>query len=170
MKLNRLLTILLVMLLFAVPASADTPDDPPFSLVGRWETRLEETLCATILHVLPNGVFQHVSEGVTVRGTWTQEDYEAATILKPANATGSVMMTQADGVYSAVIDRIPAKELNSGIYVAAGYSYGGVSYCTGVLPYSIGAYCASQISKGAAVAALAEATAVYGYHAKQYFG
>lgn len=67
--------LLLLMLLFAIPASADTPDDPPFSPIGRWETRLEETLCATILHVLPNGVFQYVSEGVTTRGTWAQEDY-----------------------------------------------------------------------------------------------
>lgn len=67
--------LLLFMLLFTVPASADTPDDPPFSPIGRWETRLEETLCATILHVLPNGVFQYVSEGVTTRGTWAQEDY-----------------------------------------------------------------------------------------------
>jgi hypothetical protein len=39
-----------------------------------------------------------------------------------------------------------------------------------VLGYSIGSYCVSQSSKGAAVAGLAEATAVYGYHAKQYFG
>ena len=68
--------LLLLMLLLTVPASADTPDDPPFSPFGRWETRLEETLCATILRVLPNGVFQFVSEGVTVRGTWTQEDYD----------------------------------------------------------------------------------------------
>ena len=74
---RRLTAILLMlMMLLAVPASADTPDNPPFSPVGRWETRLEETMCATILYVLPNGVFQHVSEGVTVRGTWTQEDYD----------------------------------------------------------------------------------------------
>ena len=101
---------------------------------------------------------------------WTQEDYEAVTTLSPNNATGSIKMTNEDGVYTAVIDQIPAKELNSGIYVAAGYSYGGVSYCTGVLPYSIGAYCASMATKEGDVAGLAQATAVYGYYAKQYFG
>ena len=101
---------------------------------------------------------------------WTQADYEAAATLKPGNATGSVMMTQTNGVFTAVIDQIPAKELNSGIYVAAGYTSGGVSYCTGVLPYSIGAYCASMATKEGSVAGLAQATAVYGYYAKQYFG
>jgi len=101
---------------------------------------------------------------------WTQKDYEAVTTLSPNNATGSIKMTNEDGVYTAVIDQIPAKELNSGIYVAAGYSYGGVSYCTGVLPYSIGSYCASMATKEGNVAGLAQATAVYGYYAKQYFG
>ena len=101
---------------------------------------------------------------------WTQKDYEAVTTLTPGNATGSIKMTQENGVYTAVIDQIPAKELNSGIYVAGGYSYGGVNYCTGVLPYSIGAYCASMATKEGAVAGLAQATAVYGYYAQQYFG
>ena len=101
---------------------------------------------------------------------WTQKDFEAVTTLTPNNATGSIRMTNENGVYTAVIDRIPAKELNSGIYVAAGYSYGGVSYCTGVLPYSIGSYCASMATREGNVAGLAQATAVYGYYAKQYFG
>lgn len=101
---------------------------------------------------------------------WTQKDYEAVTTLKPANATGTIKMTLENGVYTAAIDQIPAKELNSGIYVAAGYTYNGVSYCTGVLPYSIGAYCASMATKEGNVAGLAQATAVYGYYAKQYFG
>ena len=101
---------------------------------------------------------------------WTQKDYEAVTTLSPNNATGSIKMTNENGDFTAVIDQIPAKELNSGIYVAAGYSYDGVSYCTGVLPYSIGAYCASMATKEGNVAGLAQATAVYGYYAKQYFG
>ena len=101
---------------------------------------------------------------------WTQADYEAVTTLSPNNASGSIKMTNDNGVYTAVIDQIPAKELNSGIYVAAGYSYNGVSYCTGVLPYSIGSYCASMATKEGNVAGLAQATAVYGYYAKQYFG
>ena len=39
-----------------------------------------------------------------------------------------------------------------------------------VLGYSIGAYCSSQATKGGTIADLAMATAVYGYHAKAYFG
>ena len=39
-----------------------------------------------------------------------------------------------------------------------------------VLGYSIGAYCASMAKGTDAMADLANATAVYGYHAKQYFG
>ena len=101
---------------------------------------------------------------------WTQKDYEAVSTLSPGNATGSVKMINENGVYTAAIDQIPAKDLNSGIYVAAGYSYGGVSYCTGVLPYSIGSYCASMATKEGTVAGLAQATAVYGYYANQYFG
>jgi hypothetical protein len=33
-----------------------------------------------------------------------------------------------------------------------------------------GAYCIGQSSQGGSIAALAKATAVYGYHAKAYFG
>lgn len=101
---------------------------------------------------------------------WTQEDYNAVTKLTTGNATGTIKMTKEDGVFTAAIDQIPAKELNSGIYVAARYSSGGVIYCTGVLPYSIGTYCTSMATKEGNVAALAQATAVYGYYAKAYFG
>ena len=47
---------------------------------------------------------------------------------------------------------------------------GGTTWTSGVLGYSIGSYCVSQASKGGDIANLAMATAVYGYHAKQYFG
>jgi hypothetical protein len=100
---------------------------------------------------------------------WTQADYDRATILTPTNATGSVKLTFTDGQYHGDIRGISAKDLDETIYVAAGYNSNGSSYCSGVLPYSIGAYCVSQASKGGNVQPLAEATAVYGYYAKQYF-
>jgi hypothetical protein len=79
-------------------------------------------------------------------------------------------MTEENGVFTAAIDQIPAKELNSGIYVAGGYSSGGVSYCTGVLPYSIGAFCVSQANTGnELMKPLAQSIAVYGYYAAAYF-
>lgn len=100
---------------------------------------------------------------------WNQSDYDAATTLTPSNSTGSIKLTLINGQYQGEISGISAKDLDKTIYVAAGYNSNGRSYCSGVLPYSIGAYCVSQAAKGGDVQSLAEATAVYGYYAKQYF-
>ena len=56
------------------------------------------------------------------------------------------------------------------IVLAAAYKNGSNVWTSGVLGYSIGAYCSSQATKTGTIADLAQATAVYGYHAKQYFG
>ena len=102
---------------------------------------------------------------------WTQEAYESASVLKASNASGSIkMVDDGTGVYKAVVDGISAKDIDRTIYVAAGYTCNGVSYCTGVLPYSIGTYCVSKANSTGTVQILAKATAVYGYYAKQYFG
>ena len=102
---------------------------------------------------------------------WTQEAYDAAGTLKPANASGSIkMVNDGTGVYHAVIEGISAKDINDTIYVAAGYTANGVSHCTGVLPYSIGTYCVSKAGTSGTIQPLAKATAVYGYYAQQMFG
>ena len=101
---------------------------------------------------------------------WTQETYEAANTLTTANATGKIKMTAVNGVYQAVIDGIAARELDRTIYVAAGYNSGTTSYCSGVLAYSLGAYCASKAATAGDMQPFAAATAVYGYYAKQYLG
>ncbi|MBQ5656152.1 MAG: hypothetical protein IIV14_01795, partial [Bacteroidaceae bacterium] len=100
---------------------------------------------------------------------WNQADYDAATVLTPSNASGSIKLNLVDGQYQGDISGISAKNLDETIYVAAGYNSNGTSHCSGVLPYSIGAYCVSQAAKGGDVQQLAQATAVYGYYAKQYF-
>ena len=101
---------------------------------------------------------------------WTQEDYDAVSVLKASNASGSIkMVDDGTGVYSAAIEGISAKDINKTIYVAAGYTNNGVSYCTGVLPYSIGAYCVSKAGVADNIQPLAKATAVYGYYAQQMF-
>ena len=101
---------------------------------------------------------------------WTQADYNAVSVLKPANASGRIQMTpQGDGSYHCAVTGIAAKDLNQTIYVAGGYKSGSTNHCTGVLPYSIGTYCASQVSKATAAKDLAAATAVYGYYANAYF-
>ena len=108
-------------------------------------------------------------DGITMY-YWNEADYNAVDVLTTENASGSFKM---DGTgasqYNGSIDGIAAKALSESVYVAATYSDGTTTWTSGVLGYSIGSYCSSQASKGAAVSNLAMATAVYGYQAKQYF-
>ena len=110
-------------------------------------------------------------EGEITMYYWNEEDFGTAEVLDAENATGSLVMVQdSNGQYRADITGIAAKDLSGAVYVAAVYSNGTEVRTSGVLGYSIGAYCGSQASKGGAVAELAMATAVYGHHAKEYFG
>ena len=109
-------------------------------------------------------------DGITLY-YWTEADYNAVSVLTARNATGVVRMEgSGTGQYRGDIDGISAKNLSQAIYVAAVYSDGTTPWTSGVLGYSIGAYCGSQATKGGAMADLAMTTAVYGYHAMQYFG
>lgn len=100
---------------------------------------------------------------------WTEADYSNATTLSPTNASGKFNMGSGMTI-TGVVEGIAAQNLDDTIYVVAGYRSDGVSYCTGVLPYSIGAYCVSQVSNAAAeMKPVASAIAVYGYYAKAYF-
>ena len=103
---------------------------------------------------------------------WNAEDYNANSVLTTANATGKIKLEgSGTGQYRGDITGISAKALSEAVYVAAAYKdASGTVWTSGVLGYSIGAYCSSQASKGSDIADLAMATAVYGYHAKQYFG
>ena len=102
---------------------------------------------------------------------WNESDFNGSDVLTVENATGSISM-EGKGLdqYRGDITGISAKNLSQAIYVAAIYSDGTTTWTSGVLGYSIGAYCSSQVRLGDNAAALAMATAVYGYHAKQYFG
>jgi hypothetical protein len=102
---------------------------------------------------------------------WTEADYNAADVLTTANISGKIKLEgSGTGQYSGDIEGIAAKNLSEAVYVAVAYRSGDTVWTSGVLGYSIGAYCSSQASKGGSIADLAKATAVYGYHAKQYFG
>ena len=109
-------------------------------------------------------------DGITLY-YWTEADFDANEVLTVDNATGSLKL-EGTGMeqYRGDIGGIAAKNLSENIYVAAVYSDGTTTWTSGVLGYSIGAYCGSLATKGGAMADLAMATAVYGYHAKQYFG
>jgi hypothetical protein len=102
---------------------------------------------------------------------WNAADYASADVLTTENATGEIVMTEKAGVYGATISGIAAKDVDSALYACGVYTAAdGNTYCTGILPYSLGAYCGSQVSKGGATAPLAAAIAVYGYYAAAFFG
>ncbi len=103
---------------------------------------------------------------------WTQDRYESVSQLTNWNASGFVVTQEggADGELWGTLSGIAAKEINQPVYFAGVYTSDGVSYCTGVLVYSLGQYCKINATVGEADAqALASATAVYGYYAKAYF-
>ncbi len=101
---------------------------------------------------------------------WNQADFDAAESLRKGNATESITMTLTEsGEYVAVVGDIVAKDLDQGVYVSFCYYDGTTDYCSGVVGYSIGAYCVSQSAGTGTIADLASACAVYGYYAKQFF-
>ena len=100
---------------------------------------------------------------------WDQATLNAVSQLTTANATLSGIMVKGSGEYWAGLSGIPAKGLDQPCYVALVYTHDGVTYSTGVMTYSLGAYCQSKASGSSEIKDLAAATAVYGYYAKAYF-
>ena len=109
----------------------------------------------------------HVVEGDMKLYFWNEDTYNSVEELTAENADKTVTMTTENGSYTASSDEIAAKYLDQTVYVAAVYESGGETYCSGVLPYSIAAYCQKP---PAGVQDLAVAAAIYGCTAKQYFG
>lgn len=110
----------------------------------------------------------HAVDGEVTFYYWDQAAYERADVPTAENATGTMAMTGST-VYTAEITDIAAKEIDSIVYVAAVYESNGTRYCTGVLAYSLGAYCETKAAATTGIQPLAAATAVYGYYAKNYF-
>ena len=103
---------------------------------------------------------------------WKLDDYNAADVLTADNATGVVVMeeTSVAGQYLGAVPEIAAKQIDQTVYVCGVYESDGVSYPTGVIAYSLGAYCLDRIAKGTeTMKAFAAETVVYGYYAKDYF-
>ena len=107
-------------------------------------------------------------DGITLY-YWTEADFNAADVLTVENASGAVAMKDEGTQFRGDIEGIAAKDLTKAVYVAAVYSDGTTTWTSGVLGYSIGAYCSSQANGTGTMAELAKATAVYGYHANAYF-
>ena len=111
-------------------------------------------------------------DGVLKLYYWTLDDYNAADVLTTENASGMIVMegTSTAGQYVGAVSGIAAKQIDETIFVCGVYECDGVSYPTGVLTYSLGAYCQDRIAKGTAtMQEFAKATAVYGYYAEAYF-
>lgn len=102
---------------------------------------------------------------------WDATQFASVATLTAENASGSKEMTLLNGQneYWACIDGIAAKEIDQTIYACAVYEVDGVTYSTGVIPYSIATYCVNKASGESEIKAFAEAMVVYCYHAKTYF-
>ena len=110
-----------------------------------------------------------VVEGDVKLYVWTPEVYAAAAGLTEANASAVVTMeVQDNGSYWGQVQGIAAKSLDKTYYVAAVYTdAAGNTHCTGVIAYSLSKYCLNNAN--GKMGALAQATAMYGYYAAQYF-
>ena len=100
---------------------------------------------------------------------WTADAYASADTLTAENASGALtMVSDGSGNYWAQISGIAAKQLDETYYVAAVYTSNGETFCTGVIAYSLSGYCMRNANGN--MGELAQATAMYGYYAQQYFG
>ena len=99
---------------------------------------------------------------------WTQDFYDYVDSFTPETALGDVEVKKlANGTFWAQLTDIPAKGIDDTIYVAATYEVDGVTYCTGIVAYSISTYCLNQAD--GPMGDLAFATAAYGCFARWYF-
>ena len=102
---------------------------------------------------------------------WDEATYQSNEVLTAENASGSVdMILNDNGQYVGSLSGFVARKLNTPVYVAMVYSDGTTTQSSGVLPYSVGEYCSNFAGTQDAFAPMAEATAIYGFYAKQYFG
>ena len=102
---------------------------------------------------------------------WSLDRFNNVSQLSKTNVSKSVVMEDnGAGGYTTEISGIAAKQIDQQLFIAGVYQSDGVTYCTGVIPYSLGQYCKQTAAKDSSdVQSLAASTAVYGYYAKAYF-
>ena len=103
---------------------------------------------------------------------WDLATYTSVVQLTEDNATAKINMAPAlsAGEHFGNYTGIAAKQIDETVFVAGVYESGGVRYSSPVLCYSLGAYCADQISSGSeTMQNFAKATVVYGDAAESYF-
>lgn len=107
-------------------------------------------------------------DGTMTLYCWSEDTYLNAEKLTAENADSVKTMCVVNGQYVGSSQEIVAKDLDKTVYAAAVYESNGVTYSTGVLPYSIAAYCLSN-AQNAELADMVNAIAVYGCAAKELF-
>ena len=81
------------------------------------------------------------------------------------NASQVLTMEERAGTYTARVGGIAARNAGNTGYVCGVYESDGVQYSTGVLTYSVAAYCKALANTSGAFRPMAQAVAVYAYYA-----
>ncbi len=112
---------------------------------------------------------QNAVDGTVTLYYWDVQTYESSTKLTAENAAGCLVMApNSKGEYSATSPGIAAKNLDDYLYVSAVYESNGTTYCSGVIAYSLTAYCKGFAENDASpMQKFSQATVVYGYYAKE---
>ena len=102
---------------------------------------------------------------------WTESELEANDALTLDNAASVITMTEnEDGSWLGRYSGISAKNAGDTIYACGVYYSDGVECRTGVLAYSVAAYCKSFANGTSDFQPMAAASAVYAYYADAYLG
>ena len=110
------------------------------------------------------------AQGDVILYYWDSNAYNTATTLTKDNATGVMVMSKdKNGIYTASVSGIEAKNADKTIYVSVVYTAGGKSHSTGVVSYSFADYCKLTAEKSAPAQELAQSAIVYSYYAKKLF-
>lgn len=151
------------MLIGAEPSDKDTVFEPTGGFASRQASVSFEGALAINYYFTPS-----VDADNMTLYYWSPSIYEWVDALTPETSLGYVQMEkQANGSYWTQLTHLPAKWIDDTIYVAATYEKDGVTYCTGIIPYSVCTYCSKKAD--GPMGGLAFATAAYGYYADAYF-
>lgn len=93
---RRMTAMLLMMCLFALTLTAETATP---NVTGKWRTAGNETLCAAILLINPDGTFRQTTEGHTVTGVWSLSD-SALTLTADRDFLYGVTVETLTAVYT----------------------------------------------------------------------
>jgi hypothetical protein len=104
-----------------------------------------------------------------VQGTMLFYGFRSRDLTTPGITIATSMEPLENGSYYQCFDIIAPKELDDTVYVVAMYyDTDGNYHCTGLIPYSISQYCMNT-ANSPTMGNLSQATAMYGYYAKEYF-